>query len=145
MKHQNTYKIKQFPTSKKIAKIINGDKRNHDEKYAAELLVKFGHDVLFLNADKRKGVHTPDCYWNGKHWEIKTIHKNSYNTIETAIKSARKQSDYIILHISFTKRSIERVSFDIAHYLKTHTHNNIKQIFILNKTRYCLISRDMLK
>ena len=71
----------------------NYDKRTHPEeiKIAEWLEQSFGGNVVLLPEIKAKNIRTPDCIWDGRDWEFKTISSDKYGTIDSRIHKAYKQ------------------------------------------------------
>lgn len=46
-------------------------------------------------------IRTPDYIWNGEKWDLKTINSLSKNTISTAIRNAKKQSENVVFKFKY--------------------------------------------
>ena len=95
------------------------------EKIAVDYLAaKHGKDVTFLLPNRKKGSKTPDVEMDGKLWEIKSPTGKGSRTIENILRSALRQSRYIILDL---RRMDGRVP--TSRHIK-----NIKKQFDLSKS-----------
>ena len=138
-----SFKIKDLPRPKKLGKVFGAKKRDSNEKYCAKILSNFGYDIIFLPESKISGVHTPDILWkrDGKGWEIKTIIGSNNTTVQKALHHATKQSNYVILNITGTKRDINRVRYDVIDYI-SRRRTSIVEVVMLDKRKYCRIKRS---
>ena len=145
-KHQ-PYKIKSIPNPKRKGRVLKDKphKRRAEENAAAEMLCRFGQDVIFLKEVLIPGLATPDCTWRGSFWEIKTLFGDSYDNTTDALKTGKEQAPNIVLNGMNTKRDINRLAFDVLSYLHTHRNSKISRVLILKKNNYCLITKDMIK
>lgn len=46
-----------------------------------------------------KEIRTPDYIWNGEKWDLKTINSHGKNTLTTAVKNTKNQSNNLILDL----------------------------------------------
>lgn len=70
------------------------------EKIAVDFLaIKLGSDITFLVPNRQRGQKTPDIEMNGLLWEIKSPRGKSSRTIENNLRSALRQSSYIIVDL----------------------------------------------
>ena len=70
---------------------------NQREMRVASILVETGHDVYFI---PRRIIKTPDIWFMGREWEIKSPEGKTKRTIENCIRHALKQSCNIIIDLS---------------------------------------------
>lgn len=105
--------------------------KEHELSAALILAYHFKTDVVFLRPDIKK--RTPDITVGDTRWEIKSPRGDGKKTIDNNLRSARKQSQNIVLDLRRTKlhqlKSISR----IKHYLVSGPHN-IKRLIIITKT-----------
>ncbi len=94
----------------------------------AELLIRTGHKVCFVEVGPRK---TPDIYFLHKYWEIKSPTGNSSRTLENNIRAALTQSENIIIDLRRTKIS----SAKAKQYIINHLHNfhGLKELLLVNQ------------
>ena len=71
----------------------------HEKIVADFLAVNLRHDITFLLPNRSKGSKTPDIEMNGKKWEIKSPKGKGTRTLENCLRSALRQSLYIILDL----------------------------------------------
>ena len=139
------FKIKQIPTKRKPGRISQDipHKREDHEKTTVARLARFGYDIQLIKPSGVPHSHTPDCRWRGEFWEIKSPVKNSSQTIISAAKEGASQSKNLIIDVSRTNRDIRQVASDLTSYMKKHRRTKIRKVFIVDKTRYCEISKSM--
>ena len=70
---------------------------SYQEMRVALVLVKTGYNVRFI---PRRIIPTPDIWFMGKEWEIKSPKGKTKRTIENCIRHALKQSSNIIIDLS---------------------------------------------
>lgn len=68
----------------------------HDHEMMAAIVLITKGDVRFL---EEASYRTPDIYYLGEKWEIKSPTGNSSRTIENNIRNALRQSDNIIIDL----------------------------------------------
>lgn len=96
---------------KVVVKTLPQDSPKDFEMSAALIIAEyFQADVEFLRTGHMK---TPDLLIRGRIWELKSPRGNSKNTIRNNIKTARKQSENIIIDLRRCKlremKSISRI------------------------------------
>lgn len=105
--------------------------KDHELSAALILAYHFKTDVIFLRPETKK---TPDIDINGTKWEIKSPKGDSKKTIENNLRTARKQSENIVIDLARSKmhnlRAVARAKF----YIRTEAHN-IKRLKIITKTQ----------
>jgi hypothetical protein len=104
--------------------------RDHEMYAALILAAHFKTDVVFLRPENQK---TPDLDINDVHWEIKSPTGDGKKTMENNLRSARKQSQNIVISLSRSKmhhrQAISRINF----YLRTESHR-IKSLKVITKS-----------
>lgn len=105
---------------------------NDNEMMVAIAMARyFMTDVRFV----QKGIsHTPDIYLvkQRQYWEIKNVRGNSKRTIDNLLRSASKQSCYIVLSLANTTMNVRQATGRIKHYLNAGP-TRIKKIVIVVK------------
>lgn len=142
--------IRDIPYSRKIGHISYDfpHKRELHEIDFAKILVRFGLDVVFIRPSMTKNVNTPDCEWQGKLWEIKTIFEDSPDRISRSLKNAFKQSENVILDVTKCKMSIDEAVARTLNYFANpkNKHGIMKhEIMIFDRKCYCIINKKVLK
>ena len=77
---------------------------------------------------------TPDIDVNGTRWEIKSPRGNAKKTIENDLRTARKQSENIVIDLARSKMRYTRVIARSKFYIRTEAHD-IKHLKIITKTQ----------
>ena len=103
--------------------------KDHELTAAIILANHFRTNVIFLRPETKK---TPDIDINGTKWEIKSPKGNAKKTIDNNLRTARKQSRYIVLDLRRSKMHQSKTEARIRHYLLSGPHN-IKSIKIITK------------
>lgn len=96
----------------KIGKVIilRNTFPSYQEMRVALILTKTGHDVAFI---PRRIIPTPDIWFMGREWEIKSPKGNTKRTLENCIRHALKQSKNIIIDLSEIKMEQEKAIREI--------------------------------
>lgn len=105
--------------------------KEHELSAALILAYHFKPDVVFLRPERKK---TPDIDVSGVLWEIKSPRGNSKKTIENNLRTARKQSENIVIDLARSKMHYTRVIARAKFYVRTEAHN-IKHLKIITKTQ----------
>jgi hypothetical protein len=105
--------------------------KEHELSAALILAYHFKSDVVFLRPERKK---TPDIDVSGVLWEIKSPRGNSKKTIENNLRTARKQSENIVIDLARSKMHYTRVIARAKFYVRTEAHN-IKHLKIITKTQ----------
>jgi hypothetical protein len=111
--------------------------RPKDHEMAASLILAnnyFKSDVTFLRPEPKK---TPDIEVKGVRWEIKSPIDSGKKTMDNNLRTARKQSDRVVVDFSRLKLHQTRAISRINHYLKTGPHK-FKQVVIITKDKKVL-------
>lgn len=105
--------------------------KEHEMSASILLAYHFKSDIIFLRSESKR---TPDIEVGGLKWEIKSPTGGGKKTIENNLRSARKQSQFIVLDLRRSKlhkaRAISRVKF----YIATNAHN-IKRLKLITKSQ----------
>ncbi len=105
--------------------------KNHELSAALILAYHFKANVVFLRPEMKK---TPDIDVDGVKWEIKSPRGDGKKTIENNLRTARKQSQNIVIDLARSKmhnlRAVSRAKF----YIKTEAHD-VKRLKIITKTQ----------
>ena len=106
--------------------------KDHEIKVALIVANKyFKSDVTFL---RQATYSTPDIEVCGKKWEIKSPCGNGKKTIENNLRSARKQSKYIIIDFSRMKLHQTKALSNIRFYLKNDS-SRFRQVIVITKDK----------
>ncbi len=105
--------------------------KEHELSAALILAYHFKRDVIFLRPETKK---TPDIDIDGTKWEIKSPRGNSKKTIENNLRTARKQSENIVLDLARSKMHYTRAIARAKFYIRTEAHH-IKRLKIITKTQ----------
>jgi hypothetical protein len=109
---------------------VNDSPKEHEFSAAIVIAEYFQSDVIFV----RPGVSkTPDFKIEGATWELKSPLGSSARTIENNMRTARKQSENIIIDLARTKihqqRAIARINFFLS------KPSPFKKVLVITKTR----------
>ena len=96
-------------------------------KYFAEL----GKDITFIRPSSIPHQHRPDIVMDGIEWEIKCPEGQGKRTIENNIRSAERQSHYIIVDLRRIKLPEKRCLSEIENNFNTKP--GIKRILVITK------------
>jgi hypothetical protein len=102
----------------------------NDHEIKAALIAANGYfksDVLFLRPGR---YSTPDIDVNGRKWEIKSPLGNGKKTIENNLRSARKQSENLIIDFGRMKLHQTKAIRNIKFYLEKSPRKFTKVILI---------------
>jgi hypothetical protein len=117
-----------------------GIPRGDYEKNAADVLAKYGMDVVLDSEMSEKGIKTPDGLLNGVLFDIKGIEGKSKRVIKDKISEASGQgAETVVLYFHDTGM------FDKDSVAKSHQQylNNSKSKRI--KTVYCVVGKYLYK
>ena len=142
--------IREIPYSRKNGRIRYDipHKREPHELDFAEILIRFGLDIVFIKPSILTGISTPDCEWRGKIWEIKTIFENTDDRVCRSLKNAFAQSENVILDITKCNMTInEAISATLKYFRNPKNKHGIMnhEILIFDKKSYCVINKKVLK
>lgn len=108
--------------------------KDHEMSAALILAHHFKSDVVFLRTKTDK---TPDVDVNGTKWEIKSPRGNSKKTIENNFRTARKQSQNIVMDLRRIKMHQRRGNARINFFLsQRHT---FKRVLIITKKQKVVV------
>lgn len=85
------------------------------ESDVALILAKSGDDVTFIPV---KTTPTPDIFYKGREWEIKSPTGSSSRTIENNVRKAVRQSKNIIIDLSRIKIPEDKCLREIKRQVK---------------------------
>jgi len=105
--------------------------KDHEMTAAIIMAYHFNTSVVFLRPESKK---TPDIDVNGTKWEIKSPKGNAKKTIDNNLRTARKQSRYIVIDLRRTKLHQSKAEARIRHYLVSGPHK-INGLKVITKTR----------
>lgn len=111
--------------------------RPKDHEMKAALIVAneyFKSDVVFLRPEVYK---TPDLQAKDIKWELKSPLGNGKKTIENNMRTARKQSEYLILDFSRMKLHQTKALSNINYYLNNGS-DQFKRVIVITKDRKIL-------
>lgn len=78
-----------------------------------------------------KGIRTPDYIWNGEKWDLKTINSHSKNTISTAIRNAKKQSENVVLNLNISSYTDEELINELDRIYANDRYSFLEKIMII--------------
>ncbi len=105
--------------------------RGHELSAALILAKHFKTDVIFLRPKHKK---SPDISVRGIMWEIKSPKGNSKKTIENNLRTARKQSNNIVIDLARSKMHSSRAIARAKFYTRTN-RGAIRHLKIITKTQ----------
>ena len=144
-------KILSIPRSRRRGRIFfesekDAQERYEHEKMTAWTLAQFGYDVKFIEAVNTPGVKTPDCWWHGHRWEMKSPIGSKGVIVENAFASAARQSKYIIIDVRRMKRSVVQAMRDVMCRLKKRRGRiDFIEVVVLDRDYYCVLRKNMVK
>ncbi len=100
----------------------------------AVVLSRTGFDVEFLPV---RTIPTPDLFFRGLEWEVKSPIGSSSRTIENNLRNALKQSQNIIIDLSRIKQKEEKAIREIKHQLELL--RGVGRIIVITKSREVLV------
>lgn len=103
---------------------------NADEERAGKWIAELGHHIVALPISNERNVLSPDFEIDGEIWELKTIHGSGKNTIDNALKRASKQSRNVIIDITGTELTAEKV-VETARKRLRREESLMKRIWVL--------------
>lgn len=77
-----------------------------------------------------KGIRTPDYVWDDEKWDLKNINKHSKNTVTTAIRNTKNQSNNVILNLKDTSYSDEDLYSEMERIFSNKRYDYIDKILI---------------
>ena len=105
--------------------------KDHEMSAALIMANHFKTDIIFLRPDRYK---TPDFDINGTKWEPKSPTGSGKKTMENNLRSARKQSNRVVIDLRRCRlhqiRALSRIKF----YLDTDNHD-LQQVKVITKSR----------
>jgi hypothetical protein len=105
-------------------------------------LLWFGHDIFCQIEANLPYIKVADIVWQNEQWEIKGVSGGSKHTIANSLQKAKKQSRNIVLDISDSEISMERIIGKVK--IGLIRHKTIKRVLIVDKSSYCVIDRSAL-
>jgi len=119
-----------------IVKTSIVDRPKDHEIKAALILANnyFKRDIVFLRPEIYK---TPDLEVDNVRWELKSPIGNGKKTIENNMRTARKQSNRLILDFSRLKLHQVKAISNIKYYLKRYP-KQFTQLTVITKDRKLL-------
>ena len=97
----------------------------------AKFFAALGKDVTFIRPSSIPNQHRPDILMDGIEWEIKCPEGHSKRTIENCIRSAQKQSHFIIIDLRKIRLSEKQCLSDIERNYRTKS--GVKRILVITK------------
>ena len=76
-------------------------------------------------------IRTPDYIWNGEKWDLKTINSHSKNTISTAIRNAKKQSENVVLNLNISSYTDEDLINELDRIYANDRYSFLEKIMII--------------
>lgn len=104
--------------------------KDHELSAALILADYFQSNVTFLRPQTDK---TPDIEVSGTKWEIKSPKGNGKKTIDNNFRTARKQSQNIVIDLRRIKMHQNKVTARINFFLSTQ--HNFKRVLIVTKSK----------
>ena len=97
----------------------------------AQFFADLGKDIVFIRPSSIPNQHRPDILMDGVEWEIKCPEGSSKRTIENNIRSAERQSHYIIIDLRRIRIPEKKCLTEIDNNFKTKPR--IKRILVITK------------
>jgi hypothetical protein len=120
-----------------ILELVKNDPPKPHEIDAAFIIAEyFRADVFFIQPGNFK---TPDFLVGGTRWELKSPTGGSSRTIKHSMRTARKQSDNLIIDLSRTKLHLYRALAHIKFYMEKPAH--FKKILVVTKAGKVIVVR----
>lgn len=104
--------------------------KDHELSAALILANYFKSDIIFLRPQIDK---TPDIDVGGMKWEIKSPKGDGKRTIDNNFRTARKQSQNIVIDLRRIKMHQNKVTARINFFLLTN--HNFKKVLIITKSK----------
>ena len=104
--------------------------KDHELSAALILAGYFKSDVVFLRPQTDK---TPDIEVGGSKWEIKSPRGDGKKTIDNNFRTARKQSQNIVMDLRRIKMHQNKAAARINSFLSTQ--HNFKRVLIVTKSK----------
>lgn len=76
-------------------------------------------------------IRTPDYIWNGEKWDLKTINSHSKNTISTAIRNVKKQSENVALNLNISSYTDEELINELYMIYENDRYSFLEKIMII--------------
>lgn len=76
-------------------------------------------------------IRTPDYIWDGEKWDLKTINSHSKNTISTAIRNAKKQSENVVLNLNISSYTDEELINELDRIYANDRYSFLEKIMII--------------
>jgi len=104
--------------------------KDHEFSAATIVAAYFQANVIFI---RPAASRTPDFEINGIRWELKSPMGSSARTIENNMRTARKQSQNIIIDLARVKIHQQRVIARINYFLSKP--NSFRKVLVITKRR----------
>lgn len=97
-----------------------------------------GEVYLYPRIVMPKGIRTPDYIWNDEKWDLKTINSHGKNTLTTAVKNTKNQSNNLILDLINDEYTDEEILKNMDRIYLNKTYRFLNRIIIKegNKLRF---------
>lgn len=82
-----------------------------------------------------EGIRTPDYFWDGEGWDLKSINSHGKNTVTTAIKNAKGQSENVVLNFIDTTYSNDDLEAELERIFSNHRYRHIQKIVAVEHNR----------
>ncbi len=144
MKVGKKTKICKFPNSHSVGvvKLEDGRVLRSDERRVVEKLLSFGCDVVCKKESKISHRNTADIVWKGDVWEIKVSKVEGKYTVVNRLRKGKRQSGRIVLDISESKKSVERIVGVVEDFVRRH--KTVKTVVFISGNKYCVIGESAL-
>lgn len=97
-----------------------------------------GEVYLYPRIVMPKGIRTPDYIWNDEKWDLKTINSHGKNTLTTAVKNTKNQSNNLILDLINDEYTDEEILKNMDRIYLNKAYRFLNRIIIKeeNKLRF---------
>lgn len=82
-----------------------------------------------------KGVRTPDYIWNNESWDLKRITRYSKNTLTTAIKNTKGQTNNVILDLQVSDYTEDVLSNELDRIFNNQRYSHLNKLMILENKK----------
>ena len=99
----------------------------------AKFFADMGKDIVFLKPSSIPNMHTPDIIMDGIEWEMKCPTGNSKRTIETNLRNAAKQSQFIIFDLRRVQLPEKQCLAQLERLFRSRS--DIRRLLIIKKNK----------
>lgn len=115
-------------------KTVVSDHTTYEKSIAKWISKNLGGGIyLYPRILYPQGIKTPDYIWEGEKWDLKTINSHSKNTITTAIKNSKNQSNNVILDLKVDSYTDCDLSKELERIYLNKRYNFLNKILIIRE------------